>query len=199
MESHGANAEIAELPRETSCPYDKSLAAVVGSAVYLTLRNQTEAARRQSAASVAGCDDAVIGETLDGVITSWSAGAERVFGYTAADVIGRSAFMLVPPERAHELPSVLKQLRRGVPVDRLDTVRVCKDGRLIDVALALAPVRDPAGVIVGIWSKASDSSKRQHADEALRSNLPAPSAPLPSREVPVARPELSKQETWPCT
>src|SRR5207245_436709 len=137
------------------------LAAVLGCGLDLTPRRQAEAAQRQLAAIVAGSDDAIVGETLDGVIASWNAAAERLYGYPAAEALGRSAFLLVPPDRAGELPPLLRRLRRGERVDHFETVRMCKGGAAVHVSLTLSPIRDEAGVITGTSTIARDISQRK--------------------------------------
>src|SRR5262249_1307733 len=100
-------------------------------------------------------------------IASWNAGAERVYGYRAAEARGKSGFMLVPPERADELPAVLKRLRRGERVDHFETVRVRRDGRRIHVSLTISPIKDAAGRITGTSTIARDISERKRAEERI--------------------------------
>src|SRR5712692_9399479 len=106
-------AVLLELCTANAYRPDGTLEAVAGLAADAQQRRHAEEAARQLAAIVEGSDDAIVGETLDGVVASWNAGAERVYGYTAAEVKGKSGFMLVPPERADELPPILRRLRRG--------------------------------------------------------------------------------------
>src|SRR5262249_32957739 len=131
-------------------------------------RRHAEEAARQLAAIVEGSDDAIVGETLDGVVASWNAGAERVYGYAAAEVKGRSGFMLVPPERADELPPILRRLRRGERVDPFERVRIRKDGRRIHVSLTISPIKDAAGRITGASTIARDISERKRSEDQLR-------------------------------
>ena len=113
------------------------------------------------AAIVRSSDDAIIGKTLDGVITSWNAGAERLYGYTAAEVVGRPIAVLVPPERRNEVPAILARLRRGERVEHYETVRVRKDGRRVDVSVTVSPVVDGAGRVVGASAIARDITDRE--------------------------------------
>src|SRR5438093_3863210 len=104
------------------------LAAVVAE------RGRAEAALVPVAAIVQSSDDAIIGKTLDGVITTWNGGAERLYGYSAREVIGRPIGFIIPQELDGELPGILERLRRGERIDHYDAVRVTKDGRRIDVS-----------------------------------------------------------------
>jgi PAS domain S-box-containing protein len=143
------------------------LVAVVGVAADVAPGRRAEEAARQLAAIVEGSDDAIVGETLDGIIATWNAGAERVYGYAAAEVVGRSGFVLVPPERADELPPILRRLRRGERVEHVETVRVRKDGRRIHVSLTASPIRDAAGRLTGTSTIARDVTDRKRAEERI--------------------------------
>jgi PAS domain S-box-containing protein len=128
------------------------------------------------AAIVEYSDDAIIGKTLDGVITSWNRGAQHVFGYSAAEIVGSPVSVLVPAERAQEETLILEHLARG-EVERFDTVRLRKDGRRIDVSVTISPVRDAGGRVVGISKVARDITERRRAEEALaRANEAAEAA-----------------------
>jgi len=118
------------------------------------------------AAIVDASDDAIIGKTLDGVITSWNPGAHRIFGYSADEAVGKSISLLIPPGRESEEPAILEHLARG-QVERFDTVRRRKDGRDIDVSVTSSPVRDAAGQVVGISKVARDITDRILAEAAL--------------------------------
>jgi PAS domain S-box-containing protein len=101
------------------------------------------------AAIVESSDDAIISKDLNGVIVSWNDGAERIFGYTAVEAIGRPVTMLMPPERIDEEPQILARVRRGDRIDHYETVRRRKDGRLIDISLTVSPIRNADGELVG--------------------------------------------------
>jgi PAS domain S-box-containing protein len=116
------------------------------------------------AAIVASSDDAIVGKTLDGQIRTWNAGAERVFGYTAEEAIGRSITMLMPPERLHEETTIVATLSRGDRIDHYETERVRKDGRRIQVSLSVSPIRDATGTIVGAAKIARDVTLRKTLD-----------------------------------
>jgi PAS domain S-box-containing protein len=121
-----------------------------------TARQEIEEARRQLATMVESCDDAIIGQGLDGTISSWNAGAERLYGWRADEAIGRAIALIVPPDRPDELPSLMVRLHRGEHVDRFETVRVTRDGRRLDVWVTLAPIRDAEGRLVGAASIGRD-------------------------------------------
>ena len=113
-------------------------------------------------------DDAIIGKRLDGTITFWNRAAEEIFGYTASEIIGRNITLLVPPERLSEETYIIDRLRRGLPVEHYQSVRQTKDGRLIHVALTVAPIRDADGVICGASKIARDITQKITAERALR-------------------------------
>jgi PAS domain S-box-containing protein len=112
-------------------------------------------------------DDAIISKDLNGVVTSWNKGAERLFGYTAAEMIGQPITILIPIDRQDEEPKILSRLRRGERVDHFQTVRRRKDGELLDISLTISPVRDIDGNIVGASKIARDITQQKRADEAL--------------------------------
>jgi PAS domain S-box-containing protein len=106
-------------------------------------------------------DDAIISKELNGVIASWNRGAQRVFGYSAEEIIGRSVSVLIPPERENEEPGILARIRRGERIDHYETVRRRKDGSLIDISLTVSPVRNAAGEIIGASKVARDITERR--------------------------------------
>jgi PAS domain S-box-containing protein len=118
-------------------------------------------AERWLAAIVESSDDAIIGKTLDGIITSWNGGAQRIFGYGADEVIGKPVTILIPPGQWHEEDEILKRLRRGERVDHFETTRIRKDGSRIDVSLTISPIRDAAGAINGISKIARDVTEQR--------------------------------------
>jgi PAS domain S-box-containing protein len=132
-------------------------------------RIRAEAARAQLAAIVASSEDAIISKDLDGVITSFNAGAERLFGYTAEEVIGRSIRILIPPDRLDEEDMILGKIRRGEPVHHYETVRLKKNGELLDISLTVSPMRDSAGRIVGASKIARDVTQRRRVEAELNS------------------------------
>jgi len=121
------------------------------------------------AAIVDSTDDAVIGKTLDGTIISWNKGAERIYGYTADEVVGRPISVLIPEDRKDELPDILSRLARGERIDHYLTKRRRKDGELIDISVTISPVHDKTGTIVGASAIARNVTAQQDATkEALR-------------------------------
>jgi len=122
----------------------------------------------QLAAIVESSDDAIIGKTLNGIITSWNTGAETMYGYSAEEVLNRSVSILLPPDLPEEIGQIFKKIAQGESVDHYETVRVRKDGTCIDVSLTVSPVRDKSGRIVGASSVARDISERKRMEEALR-------------------------------
>jgi PAS domain S-box-containing protein len=133
-----------------------------------TERKRAEEAKSRLAAIVQSSDDAIIGKTLDGVITSWNFGAERLYGYTADEVVGRSISLLVPPDHSDELPEILAHVRRGERVLRIETVRMRKDASLINVALTVSPVRDETGAITGAAAIGHDITAMYRAAQRQR-------------------------------
>ena len=120
------------------------------------------------AAIIESADDAIISKTLEGIITSWNRGAERVFGYTAEEAIGKPVTMLIPPDHTDEEPSILARLRAGERIDHYETVRVRKDGTHIDISLTVSPIRGTDGRIVGASKVARDITARKRAEETRR-------------------------------
>jgi PAS domain S-box-containing protein len=131
-------------------------------------RRRAEHARAHLAAIVESTDDAVISKTLDGIITSWNAGAERLYGYTARDMIGHSIERIIPGDLLPEESRILEQLKRGERLHHFDTERLARDGRRIPVSLTISPVRNSAGRIIGVSKIARDISERRAAEQALR-------------------------------
>jgi PAS domain S-box-containing protein len=134
----------------------------------VTEQRRAERSARFLASIVGSSDDAIIGKDVNGVITSWNQGAERIFGYSSAEAIGRPIAMLSPPDMADEMPGILARIRRGERVDHFDAVRRAKDGRLVPISLTVSPIRDEDGEIIGASKIARDISERKRAEEALR-------------------------------
>jgi PAS domain S-box-containing protein len=119
-------------------------------------------------ALVQSADDAIISKTLEGVITSWNAGATRIFGYTADEAIGKSVTMLIPEDHPDEEPAILAKIRAGQRVEHYETIRVKKDGSLVDISLTISPIRDASDKIIGASKIARDISERKRAEQILR-------------------------------
>jgi PAS domain S-box-containing protein len=128
-------------------------------------RKRADADAQRLAAIVESSDDAIVSKDLDGTITSWNRGAERVFGYLAEDVIGKPITILIPPDRMNEEPEIIGRVRRGERVDHYDTVRRRKDGSLIDISLTVSPIKDTDGRIIGASKIARDITERKRAQE----------------------------------
>ena len=131
-------------------------------------RKQAEERQAKLAAIVESSDDAIISKDLNGIITTWNTGAERIFGYAAREVIGQSVAILAPPDHIDEVRGILERIRRGERVHHFETVRRRKDGTLLDISLSVSPIIDESGNIVGASKVARDISERKRAEEELR-------------------------------
>jgi len=128
-------------------------------------------ARHQLAAIVESSDDAIVSKDLDGIVTSWNRGAERIFGYRAEEIIGRSITIVIPEDRLQEETHILAKIRNGERIEHYETVRRRMDGDLVDVSVTVSPVRDANGGIVGASKIARDISDRKRAEEMQRLHL----------------------------
>jgi PAS domain S-box-containing protein len=133
----------------------------------ITGRKDAEKALQHQAAIIDSSDDAIIGKTLPGVITSWNHGAEKIFGYTRNEALGKNISILVPPNRADEEPAIIERIRRGEAVDHYETVRRRKNGRLIDISVTISPIREPDGKIVGASKVARDITQRKQLEREI--------------------------------
>ena len=130
-------------------------------------RNLVERAGDLLAAIVDSSDDAIVSKTLDGVITSWNKSAERIFGYSREEAVGQHITLIIPKDRRDEEVKIAERLRRGERVDHFETVRVRKDGTLLDLSLTISPVKDAAGHVVGASKVARDITERKQIEQAL--------------------------------
>ncbi len=140
--------------------------------IVLVFRNVTEQRKAQKAtaelaAIVEYSGDAIATKNLNGIIQTWNAGAERLFGYKAAEIIGQPVAILLPPDRQHEEAEILQRIRKGQPSERLETIRVCKDGRPIHVSVSVSPIKDADGHIIGAAKVIQDITALAAAREAL--------------------------------
>src|SRR5256886_15922697 len=126
-----------------------------------------QAAQALLAAIVESSDDAIISKTLEGVITSWNRGAERLFGYTAEEAIGRTITLIIPRDMQSEEAVILSRLRRGERIEHYETVRCAQDGRVIPISLSISPVRDATGRIIGASKVARDITDQKESQRRL--------------------------------
>ncbi|HEU4391972.1 MAG TPA: PAS domain S-box protein [Blastocatellia bacterium] len=127
-------------------------------------RRRAEEASSHLAAIVESSDDAIVSKSLDGIIQSWNHGAERIFGYTAQEAIGKPIYLIIPEDRYHEEPVVLEKLKRGMRVDHFETVRLTKEGKRVNISLTVSPVRNWSGKIVGASKIARDITDRKRSE-----------------------------------
>ncbi len=127
-------------------------------------RKQAETISAYLASLVQSCDDAIIGKTLEGTIVSWNPAAERLYGYPADEMIGRSISILVPSYRPAEVPEILDTIKRGQSVDGLETLRLRKDGTPVEVSLTISPIKDAAGRVVGASTVARNITRRKQEE-----------------------------------
>ena len=131
-------------------------------------RKQAQAAWAGLAAIVESSDDAIISKNLDGIITTWNRGAEKVFGYTADEMIGTSIMRLIPADRHDDESHIIGRIKQGLSVEHFETERLTKNGRLIDVSVTASPMRDGTGVVIGASKVARDITQRRRTEEAVR-------------------------------
>lgn len=129
---------------------------------------QTDETRTMLASIVENSDDGIIGKTLDGIITSWNKGAEKIYGYSANELIGKNISILVPPNHPDEMPRILEIIKKGGRIDRYETQRITKDGKTIFVSLTISPIKDKSGKIIGASTIARDTTQRRSMEESLR-------------------------------
>src|SRR5205807_9839674 len=144
-----------------------------GMSVYfqdITRHKQVEEELFKLAAIVESSDDAIFSRTLDGIVLSWNTGAERLYGYSALEMIGQPIHTLVPPERRQEWEEMMQRLAEGQRLEHFETVRTRKDGRCIDVSITVSPLRDASGKIIGASTFARDITERNQMQEQLRAS-----------------------------
>ncbi len=134
----------------------------------ITERQNNETALARLAAIVESSEDAIISKSLAGIITSWNASAERIFGYTAAEIIGQPITALIPPEELSHEQKIIDKIKRGETISLYDTVRLRKDRTLVDLSISISPLKDSQGKVIGASKIAREISQRKQAEEALR-------------------------------
>src|SRR5262249_16971865 len=139
----------------------------IASLLDITDRRSGEEARRQLASIVESSDDAIVSKDLNGHIISWNPGAERLFGYSAEEMIGKPITTIIPDHLKSEEPQILQRIRAGARIEHYETIRRCKDGRLVDVSLTVSPMRDAHGTIVGASKIARDVTERKRAEAVV--------------------------------
>jgi len=133
----------------------------------ITERKSAEKALGHFAAIVESSDDAIVGTTLTGYVMSWNLGAERIFGYSRAEMVGESILTIIPEDRREEEPRILAKIRKGESVNHYETVRCHKDGRLIDISVTVSPIRDALGQVIGASKVARDISERKKLEKEI--------------------------------
>jgi PAS domain S-box-containing protein len=134
----------------------------------VTERHRFEITANRLAALVASSDDAIVGKDMNLIVTSWNFGAERIFGYSAEEMIGTSIMRLIPPDRHEEETEILSRIRRGERLDHFETVRLAKDGRRLQLSMTISPIMDASGHVIGASKVARDITEQKKAQEALK-------------------------------
>jgi diguanylate cyclase (GGDEF)-like protein/PAS domain S-box-containing protein len=170
LELYGRRKDGSEFPIEISLsPLVTEDGTLISSAIRdITDRKRSEEEASHFRAVVDSSHDAIIGKDLEGVITSWNAGAERLYGYSADEARGKSISVLVPPGHDDELPDILRRIRSGQQIDEFETIRARKDGTQVDVSLTISPIRSRSGVVIGASTIARDIGTRLRYQEQLR-------------------------------
>ena len=146
---------------------DGTIVGVVNFFHDITRQKQSERAMGLLAAIVNSSDDAIISKNLDGTIITWNKGAERIFGYSPEEAVGRQITMIIPPDRLDEETTILERLKRGERVDHYETVRLRKDGTELDISLTISPLKDSAGRVIGASKVARDVTERKRVEQVL--------------------------------
>ncbi len=172
IEVTAVRADDTEIPVELAITPIRSSRLPIFTGVLrdITERRKADETRSRLAAIVGSSDDAILSTTLDGTVLTWNHGAERLFGYSAAEMIGRNRALLVPTEGVTELAAIIEKVRRGEPCKPFETQHMRKDGSLVEISLSLSPMTDPGGRVIGVSAIARDITERRAA-EAERKRL----------------------------
>ena len=163
----GQKRNIMNYPR----PFFNAAGKVIGTInmlVDITDRKNIEERKEHFAAIIQSSDDAIISKTLDGIITSWNNSAERIFGFTAQEMIGKHITRIIPVDRLDEETKILARLKRGERIDHFETKRITKDGRLLDISLSISPIKNSKGIIIGASKIAHDITAQKKAEQLIR-------------------------------
>lgn len=187
-------------------PIDDSGAPIRGedgktAGVVLVFRDVTEARKSLAAqlllaSIVESSDDAIISKDLNGIITSWNRAAERLYGYTAKEMVGQPLSILVPPDHLDELPAIVERIKRDERVEHFETVRISKDGRRVDVSLTVSPIKNEDGTITGASKIARDITARKRNEQALRTAEQQLQIVVDSMSAPVTRCSRDLRYRW---
>ena len=134
----------------------------------ITTERKAEEAQMQLSAIVESSHDAIVSKNLDGIIQSWNHAAEKIFGYTSDEIIGKHITTIIPPEHIHEEEEIIGKIKKGIPIDHFDTVRLRKDGARVNISLTISPIKNAQGLIIGASKIARDITERIMSEKALR-------------------------------